>query len=198
MRALFDQRMLHHDIEARHRAAAEQMVFHALTARVELGAHALDHGFASLDARRVVREMEFLFPIPDAVGPVFAPPPAAGFTVQRGYLRGFVDMVFEHQGEIYFVDWKSDLLADYAPDALAAHVAEHYAIQVRVYVAALVRWLKIQDEAAYEARFGGLVYCFLRGVTAPGDGRRGILFQRPTWAEARDYGQFLRTFRNYA
>jgi exodeoxyribonuclease V beta subunit len=102
---------------------------------------------------------------------------------ERGFIKGFVDFVFEHDRRIYFADWKSDVLPDYAPEALDPHVAEHYELQARLYSLGIVRWLGLRDEAAYEARFGGLLYIFLRGL---GPGRRpkdGVYFRRPMWSE---------------
>ena len=43
--------------------------------------------------------MEFLFPFPAAAGGADA-----------GFVKGYVDVIFEHEGRTYFGDWKSDLL----------------------------------------------------------------------------------------
>ena len=52
-----------------------------------------------------------------------APPFRAG----RGFVQGVVDLVFEHDGRTYFVDWKSDRLPAWDEAAIRAHVVEHYA-----------------------------------------------------------------------
>ena len=171
-----------HDREPRHLGHAARLVHTALTAPVELDGARLDGGMAG--AARVVREMEFLYPHPEASHPrPFARLPAGGrLEIVRGYVKGFVDVVFEHGGRAFFADWKSDLLLSYEDAALAAHVDEHYRLQAQLYSLALVKLLDIRDAATYEARFGGMLYCFLRGMRS-GDGRAGVRFQRPGWDE---------------
>jgi exodeoxyribonuclease V beta subunit len=104
-------------------------------------------------AAKTAREMEFLFPFPaEAGGP------------QRGFVKGFVDFIFEHDGRSYFGDWKTDRLPAWDAATVAAHVANNYALQEQLYSLALMRMLGITDEATYEARFGGTLYVFVRGL----------------------------------
>jgi exodeoxyribonuclease V beta subunit len=209
VKRLFDEALVRHDRDSSSRAPAERLVFTAITTPVRLGEATLDGGFAALDPVRIRREMEFLYPIPEASHPALDAAPGegdeAGFQIERGYLKGFVDMVFEHSGRVYFVDWKTDVLTDYLGRTLARHVDRHYAIQKTVYSVAMVRWLRIRDEADYAARFGGLAYCFLRGMRTPGDGngggdggRAGIDFRRPGWSEVLDHVRELTAFTDYA
>ena len=116
--------------------------------------------------------MEFLFPIPEATHPRLADPNAGSLRIEHGFVKGFVDLVVEHEGLVYVVDWKSDVLASYDPEAVKKCVADHYDIQANLYALALVKALGIHTEAAYEARFGGMFYIFLRGTPRPG-GRWG-------------------------
>jgi len=58
-----------------------------------------------------------------------------------------------------------------------------------------VRLLGIRTERDYEARFGGLLYVFLRGVLPTGDGRAGFYFARPAWSELVSYESELMTTR---
>jgi exodeoxyribonuclease V beta subunit len=162
--ALFTAAMRRHDRDPRHRADAERLVHAALTTPVALGDGAPLPGVAA--AARVAREVEFLFPFPAAAG-----------GADRGFVKGYVDVIFEHAGRTYFGDWKSDLLPDWAPAAVAAHVTAGYELQRRLYALALVKMLGIADAAAYEARFGGTVYVFVRGLP------RAIDVMRPSWAE---------------
>jgi exodeoxyribonuclease V beta subunit len=110
--------------------------------------------------------MEFLFPFPAAAG-----------GADRGYVKGFVDVIFEHEGRVYFGDWKTDRLASWDEATVEAHVAKNYALQEQLYALALVRMLGIATAADYEARFGGTLYLFVRGL--PG----AIRSRRPTFAE---------------
>ena len=123
---------------------------------------------------------------------------------ERGFLRGVLDVLFEHEGRACFADWKSDALPDFSPTAIAAHVAANYDLQIRIYAVAVVRLLGVTDEADYERRFGGLAYLFLRGLgrspEAPADARaageaeqshRGVYVRRPSYAEVRTWQRDL-------
>jgi exodeoxyribonuclease V beta subunit len=120
-------------------------------------------------ANPTAREVEFLFPFPaEAGGP------------QSGYVKGFVDVIFEHEGRSYFGDWKTDRLPVWSAAAVAAHIENNYALQERFYALALVRMLGITDAAAYEARFGGTLYVFVRGIGHSSDAIRS---RRPRFEE---------------
>jgi exodeoxyribonuclease V beta subunit len=59
-------------------------------------------------------------------------------------------------------------------------VRTHYAEQVQLYALAVTKLLGVRARPDYEARFGGLLYCFLRGM----DGRgQGVWSIRPDWDE---------------
>ncbi len=133
-----------------------------------------------IGARRVRRELEFLYPIPEEGHPLLSRPEVAfgPVEVHRGFVKGFIDLVFEHEGRVYFADWKSDLLAAYHADALAARVRERYEVQARLYSLAIVKHLGIRTADQFEARFGGLLYLFLRGL----GGGEGRYFFRPSFA----------------
>ena len=65
----------------------------------------------------------------------------------NGMLKGFIDLVFEHQGRYYVADYKSNWLgprdADYTPAALRDAVLQHrYELQYVLYVFALHRLLR--------------------------------------------------------
>jgi exodeoxyribonuclease V beta subunit len=102
-------------------------------------------------------------------------PAAAGAREGHGYLRGFVDLLFQHDGRYYILDWKSNRLAQgYAPDALAASMAAaDYHLQYRIYTLATLRWLSRRLGPAFDPRthFGGVYYIYLRGMgRGPGSG----------------------------
>jgi exodeoxyribonuclease V beta subunit len=124
---------------------------------------------------------------------------AAGYAVDRltfgqldGYLRGFIDLVFEHRGRYYVLDWKSNHLGyapeDYGREALAAAMAAHgYHLQALLYSVALARYLaqRVRDYR-HDAHFGGVLYLFVRGVRPQwrhADGTAtGVHFHRPSAA----------------
>jgi exodeoxyribonuclease V beta subunit len=103
----------------------------------------------------------------------------------RGFMRGFVDLVFRHNGWYYIVDWKSNLLGpqvvDYDQDRLqAVMMNERYTVQYLIYTVALNQYLarRVADYD-YDRYFGGVFYLFVRGMD-PGRGNRfGVYSTRP-------------------
>lgn len=142
-------------------------------------------------------ELEFLLPAPrlgaDALNELlrragYDMPPLA-FRDLSGYLHGFIDLVFEHGGRYYLLDWKSNHLGwrpqDYGRDALAAAMAAHrYHLQYLLYAVALQRHLRQRlPDYRYDRHFGGVLYLFVRGVRPDwrlDDGSQaGVFFHRP-------------------
>ncbi|WP_225781905.1 UvrD-helicase domain-containing protein [Xenophilus sp. Marseille-Q4582] len=120
-----------------------------------------------------------------------APRPALAATQLAGMLKGFIDLVFEHEGRYWVADYKSNWLgADaqaYTAQALeGALLAHRYDVQVLLYVFALHRLLATRlPDYDYERHVGGAVYLFLRGADAP---TQGVFATRPPRAliEAMD------------
>ncbi len=101
-----------------------------------------------LEPESLQTEMEFLF----------SQPP--------NYVLGFIDLVFFHEGKIYFVDWKTNWLGDCDAAYLAVDDAmtEHdYWLQARLYAEALRRHVKRFYTEPFEELFGGALYLFVRG-----------------------------------
>ncbi len=95
----------------------------------------------------------------------------------HGMLMGFADLVFEHQGRYWVLDYKSNHLgaddAAYTAPALDAAMAEHrYEVQAALYMLALHRLLGARLGQAYDPaeQLGGAVYLFLRGIDGPAGG----------------------------
>ncbi len=164
-----------------------EIVFRSLTSPIAIGAAVLADG---LNVTSGVREMEFTYPIPEAHHRMLGSSGAGAWRVERGYLKGFIDYIFQHEGKTYFADWKSDLLPSYESSAVTEHVQLHYSLQAQIYSVGVVRMLGIRSERDYE-RFGGLLYVFLRGVGLKGDDTSGIYFTRPTWDEIVSYESSL-------
>ena len=157
-------------------------------------------GFAA--GERHCAEMSFVYPIPEDFHPL---PGKAGnspaqksllpFEAYRGYLQGLIDLVFEHEGKIYMLDWKSDRLPSYEINALDSHVDNNYSLQAQVYTLAVTRLLGIKAGTEYSERFGGILYVFIRGIgpAAGGPGQPGIWYSRPPWDQIRAWEQGLLT-----
>ena len=95
-------------------------------------------------------------------------PPAA----LEGLLTGFLDLVFEHDGRYYVLDYKSNRLPDYGPATLAGAILQHrYDLQYALYLLALHRLLRVRLPGYdYDRHVGGAIYLFARGIGSPGDG----------------------------
>ena len=170
---------------------AARLVFDALRAPVTLADGAELAGGLAVLARRVA-EMPFLHPIPERDHPRLdqAPPSPdrPAITIERGYVRGVIDLVFEHEGRYHVLDWKSDRLPSYALEPLAKHVERNYAVQAKLYSLGALRALAIHDREAYDRRFGGLVYCFVRGMREGA----GVWTSRPAWDDVLAWERALR------
>lgn len=88
----------------------------------------------------------------------------------NGLLSGFIDLVFEHDGAWYTLDYKSNHLAEdsagYTAAAMADEMLHHrYDLQAALYLLALHRFLRARLPG-YDPRrhIGGVIYPFLRGV----------------------------------
>jgi exodeoxyribonuclease V beta subunit len=185
IRDLFANAMRRHGVrDARWLDRGREIVFRSMTSSIALGPTVLEHG---LHLTKGVREMEFIFPIPESHHRLLDQIGEGEWRVERGYLRGFVDYIFQHNGKTYFADWKSDLLPSYDVDAVADHVRLHYSLQAQIYSVGIIRMLGIRTESDYHDRFGGLLYVFLRGVGGDAKPESGTYFVRPDWSEIVSY-----------
>jgi exodeoxyribonuclease V beta subunit len=104
------------------------------------------------------------------------PRPALSRDTLNGMFKGFIDLVFEHEGRYYVVDYKSNWLggddAAYTPEAMEKAVTEHrYDLQYVLYLLALHRQLQLRlPDYDYDEHIGGALYLFLRGSRALGQG----------------------------
>ena len=105
-----------------------------------------------------------------------APRPVLKAGQLNGMLKGFIDLVFEHNGRYYVADYKSNWLGPddeaYTPDALRDAILDaRYELQYVLYLFALHRLLKARlPDYDYDRHIGGAVYIFLRGLHALGQG----------------------------
>lgn len=139
---------------------------------------------------QTVDELEFYFHLERAraaeiSGILSGGPSAAAELKEEGFMTGFIDLVFEHEGRYYIADYKSDWLGgapeDYGAEALQQAMQERgYALQYPIYLVALSRWLRsrLGEAFDYDTHIGGAYYLFVRGMTAAVPGS-GIYFDRP-------------------
>ena len=102
--------------------------------------------------------------------------PALPRNFVNGLLKGFIDLVFEHQGRWYVADYKSNWLGSHAGAYTAAAMRHsvlqsRYDLQYAIYTLALHRQLRARLPGYdYERHMGGALYLYLRGVDGEGHG----------------------------
>jgi exodeoxyribonuclease V beta subunit len=149
--------------------------------------------FALGDISARIHELEFTFPIdlgaPRQLKELFQKndlPKTIGrleFFPAKGFMKGFVDLVFKYGEKFYFADWKSNWLGPdlsfYSRENLARTMVENfYTVQLSIYALALHRYLARRLPGYdYETHFGGAFYVFLRGNE---NESRGVFHLRPS------------------
>ena len=102
-----------------------------------------------------------------------------------GYMKGFIDLVFETEGRYYLVDYKSNWLGmnieDYHATRLPAVISQAgYPLQYLLYTVAVHRYLRHRLASYdYDRDFGGVYYLFLRGMNARRGADYGVFYRRP-------------------
>jgi exodeoxyribonuclease V beta subunit len=150
-----------------------------------------------------INEMEFYFPLkpvtPRQLKQIFTKHGGveipSGFELQldrltfspaNGYLKGYVDMIFEHQNRFFVLDWKSNHLGNRVEDYDQENIrktmsSEYYILQYCLYTVAFKRYLQARlPDFRFETDFGGVIYVFIRGIDAVKGPRYGIYFERPS------------------
>ncbi len=148
---------------------------------------------AGLQRTQYQPEMEFMFAA-NRVGTlaldqlvqahVLPGTPRLALTSERlnGLFKGYIDLVCEHEGRYYVVDYKSNWLgqddAAYTEAAMGEAIIDHrYDLQYVFYLLALHRQLKARLPGYdYDQHIGGAVYWFVRGSAAA---NAGIWHDRP-------------------
>jgi uncharacterized protein YjbI with pentapeptide repeats len=154
-----------------------------------------DFRLSEVTRSRALREMEFHLPYresalleyirwiqsPDDAESMAVHP--QGGAVAQHYLKGFIDLLVEHKGKYYILDYKSDHLGDaiesYGAESLHSHMQNNgYIMQYYFYSLALYLYLRERlDDFDFDKAFGGVCYLFLRGIST--DGSSGVYTDRP-------------------
>jgi exodeoxyribonuclease V beta subunit len=114
-----------------------------------------------------------------------------------GYMKGFIDLVFEHQGKWYILDYKSNRMgetfSDYSAPNLRSEMAKHhYFLQYLIYTVALDKHLSSSSlDYTYASHFGGVFYLFFRGMSKTQSPQNGVFFHRPNEALISELSQLL-------
>jgi exodeoxyribonuclease V beta subunit len=115
----------------------------------------------------------------------------------KGMMHGFIDLIFEHDGKFYVCDYKSNYLgddySDYQQDAMQDNIQQHhYDLQYLIYSLALHRQLKLTvKNYDPELHFGGVVYCYLRGMTVYSSQNIGVFYRHILANELKQLDQLF-------
>jgi exodeoxyribonuclease V beta subunit len=168
-----------------------------------------DLSLSAISAEQCIKEMEFYFPLkpfslPDLyrlTGEQSDGISHFGLAEAGGFMKGFIDLIFEWKGRYYIVDWKSNYLGsaaeDYLPEALRAVMErEHYLLQYHLYIVALHNYLALRLPGyRYDDHFGGVYYLFLRGIGKDPHSRNGVFFDRPEMIKIAGFKSLLSKYR---
>ncbi len=163
----------------------QQLLLDVVNTPLTAGNEHLAFSLAELDQSRALKEMAFYFHLnrldTERVNKVLAGEPGViqlAAKSMRGYLTGFVDLVCEHDGRYYVIDYKTNYLGDnrgdYQGEKLVRAMASHnYGLQYWIYTLVLHRYLQnVLEGYDYSTHFGGVMYLFVRGMRpeTPGSG----------------------------
>jgi exodeoxyribonuclease V beta subunit len=111
-----------------------------------------------------------------------------------GFMKGFVDLIFRHEGKYYILDYKSNYLGDSLKDYESQFLKEkivssNFDVQYHIYTLALILFLGQRNaDFDYERDFGGVFYMFLRGLDSSVPGS-GVFFDKPDKNIIQELGQ---------
>jgi exodeoxyribonuclease V beta subunit len=201
-RALVLEKLLEYGFDPVWEDGVDAMLDRVLNADLDPGSPALR--LCRVKAEDRLNELEFYFPLKrvtpgrlrellsefgaaDGLPPEFAENIGElVFSPVRGYMRGFIDLLFHHEGRYFVVDWKSHdlgpVIEDYGPRELARAMKEGvYTFQALIYAVAAHRYLKLRlGGYRFDTHFGGIFYLFVRGMDPAGD--HGICRVKPSEA----------------
>jgi exodeoxyribonuclease V beta subunit len=186
-REIIETAMARYGIAPSYQNEVCKLIAATLTAKVPVAQDVILLG--DLKPSQRLHETEFFFPMPMAGSHTPVVPDLDIKGGPKGYIRGFIDLIFQSNGKFYIADWKSNRLAEgYARASMEKSMAEaNYHLQYKIYTVATLRWLKKTGGNRFDPalHFGGIYYFYLRGM-GTGDGN-GIYHVTPD-----EVGQFDR------
>jgi exodeoxyribonuclease V beta subunit len=180
----------------------KMLVEQTLTANIEVGGECIP--LNSISRVKRVNELEFNFPVKNeidfsALAHFFGDDSVRDLHVTggnvMGMMTGFIDLLFEHNGKFYILDWKSNFLGDqlhhYDQSAVMNAMNENnYHLQYLIYALAVEKFLKSkQPTFDFEKQFGGVIYLFLRGTRS--NENSGVFVQGVSAEEVGRLGEVL-------
>lgn len=149
-----------------------------------------DMSLESIQKEDLLIEMEFHFPIQKVSSKKLKRKIRGSNSASEissdtsGFMKGYIDLLFKHDGKYYILDYKSNYLGDtfdhYSEASLQDEILHsNYDLQYHIYCIAVHRMLKNSlPDYNFDTHFGGVFYLFLRGVN-PEQPTTGVFFSRP-------------------
>ncbi|QEN04705.1 hypothetical protein EW093_08290 [Thiospirochaeta perfilievii] len=114
-------------------------------------------------------------------------------SVDKGYVKGFIDLILNNNGVLYIADWKSTTIkgeesfSTYSSLNVEKSMNEHnYHLQGLIYTVALyIHLKKTKENFDYSKDIGGYYYLFVRGMSPESD--TGICFYKPLESEVLSF-----------
>jgi exodeoxyribonuclease V beta subunit len=197
---LVEQKLMAYGYEAKWQAAVCSMIENILVTPFIHGGKDMMLSTVAWPDR--VNELAFYFPFRnvsvDAIRKIFSdygtngPCPDVSsqtgrfvFSPQKGFMRGFVDLVFRANGKYFILDWKSNFLggklSDYNRQTIyETMVHDYYILQYHIYTLAVHKYLENKlGSYSYKKDFGGVFYLFIRGIHPDYGAKYGIYYDCP-------------------
>jgi exodeoxyribonuclease V beta subunit len=168
-----------YQISSKWREQVVALILAALTTPIDINGSKLILGELKKNQRQ--HEVEFYFPYIWGSTSPLSDQNNRFYLNNDGYIRGFIDMVFQYKDQYFIADWKSNILSNgYGPKALKESMDHSgYHLQCHIYSLALLRWLKrtFGNLSCAVDPFGGVFYFYLRGMGT--GGQNGIFYMAP-------------------
>lgn len=116
--------------------------------------------------------------------------------ITGGMMNGKIDLFFEHNGQYFILDWKSNYIGDHVDDYSHLEINtvmndHNYHLQYLIYTLAVDKYLKRKlKDYSYDKHFGGVIYIFLRGARKGKNS--GVFFTKPLERKIRALDQLTK------
>lgn len=176
------------------RDALAKMAWRVLTTPIELKSVGATHKICLGDIPFADRRAEVEFHTREGgeSGMLRSADAKAGKTrLKHGFMTGFIDLLFKHDGRYYILDWKTNMLENYLSETVERAMLEAgYMNQFKTYWLAFAKQLEACGLDA-SATCGGSVYLFVRGVDPAGGTSVG------QYAEACDLAAYAKEIAEF-
>lgn len=153
-----------------------------------------------VNRQKKIAELEFIFNIDhlsrEQISALYDEVRLEGSYKLSGFMTGFVDLFFEHEGKYYILDWKSNFLGSnlshYTHEQMEQAITDNnYHLQYLIYTIAVKRYLETRlPNFDFKRDFGGVYYIFLRGCRK--DETTGVYFNKPASETIEKLDQLLK------